>query len=312
MTTTTVPARPRRFDWQRLVFLLTVVMALTLLGLNGLLLLQSDWFSGIFNQNLVAGAASHFKTLNHRIHDVSFGLLYGTGAVGLLTQLRSPRANVTGMFTAMVPWAALGLVYPLTKYWVPFGTTFQLSVTAIFGGLTLSAVLLHPAGRDLRRSFQLSQMNPVMVGLLVVAALPLFVFTTTNISLQREIATGDIHWQLGHFGFMAALSLTIIAVGAVACLQPLGWRISAWVAGLLPAMLGALSLVYRDQSSSLGAGWSLAAIVWGGAFVASAERVRTGQCSRLAGLPWPAYCRPSQGRVTHDIPTTSASKPRDR
>ncbi|MGH9157314.1 MAG: hypothetical protein ACRD1K_16085, partial [Acidimicrobiales bacterium] len=276
-TVTTVPGRPVRLGWQRVLFLSAVLSAFALIGLNGLLLVQSGWFSGILNQNVVSGAASHFKALDHRIHDITFGLLYGTGAVGLLTQLRSPRANVGGLFTALIPWAALGLIFPLTNYWEPFGTDFQLYATAVYGGFTLSAVLLHPAGRDLLRSFERAAVNRAMLGMMGAAAVPLLVFTAANVSRQREVASGDIHWQLGHYGFMAALGLTILAVGVVASLRPAGWRVSAWVAGPLPAVLGFLSLAYRDQKSSLGVGWALLSIAWDVAFVAVAERSKAGE-----------------------------------
>ncbi len=104
-----------------------------------------------------------------------------------------------------------------------------------------------------------------------------------------KLASGDVHWQLGHYGFMAALGLTILAVGVVASLRPAGWRISAWVAGLLPAGLGFLSLAYRDQESSLGVGWALLSIIWGMAFIAVAESpppART-TLAALSRPPWP-------------------------
>lgn len=276
MTTTTVPGRPVRLGWQRLVFSTAVLFTFALVALNGLLLVRSEWFSGILNQSVVASAAAHFKALDHRVHDVTFGLLYGTGVVGLLTQLRSPKTNVAGLLTALVPWAALGLIFPLTNYWTPFGTDFQLYATAVYGGFTLSAVLLHPSGRDLLRSFERLQADRTMLALVGVAAVPLLAFTAVNIGNQREIASGDIHWQLGHYGFMAALGLTILAVALVASLRPVGWQVSAWVAGLLPAVLGLLSLVYREQASSLAPAWALAAIVWGAAFIAVAARSRAG------------------------------------
>jgi nitrite reductase (NO-forming) len=61
--------------------------------------------------------------------------------------------------------------------------------------------------------------------------------------------------------------------------RPPGWRLTAWVAGILPALLGFTSLLYPDNASSLGPAWAIAAIVWGIAFVGLAERTRT------AGLP---------------------------
>ncbi|MGH8913491.1 MAG: hypothetical protein ACRDZM_03145, partial [Acidimicrobiia bacterium] len=62
-------------------------------------------------------------------------------------------------------------------------------------------------------------------------------------------------------------------VGLLASLQPIGWRLTAWVAGLLPALLGVTSLVY-PVTSSLSLPWAIAAMAWGIAFVAMAEGTR--------------------------------------
>lgn len=69
----------------------------------------------------------------------------------------------------------------------------------------------------------------------------------------------------------AAFSFTATGVGLLASLRPDGWRLTAWVAGLLLAVLGVASLVYPDVDSSLGLVWALAAIAWGVGFVAAAE-----------------------------------------
>ncbi len=112
----------------------------------------------------------------------------------------------------------------------------------------------------------------VLLALVAVAAVPLLMFAFTNVGLQGTIP--DDHTQLGHYGFMAAFSLTAIGVGIVASLRPEGWKLTAWVAGSLPALLGITSLLFPDVDSSLGPVWALAAIAWGIAFVVVAERGR--------------------------------------
>jgi hypothetical protein len=69
---------------------------------------------------------------------------------------------------------------------------------------------------------------------------------------------------------MAAFSFTVIGTGLLASLRPDGWWLPAWVAGLLPVLLGVASVIYPDASSSLGVVWAVAAITWGVAFVATA------------------------------------------
>ncbi len=74
----------------------------------------------------------------------------------------------------------------------------------------------------------------------------------------------------GHYAFMAAFGFTVVGVGVLASLRPDGWRLTACVAGTLPAVLGVSSLLYPEASSSVGAVWALAAMAWGVAFVAAA------------------------------------------
>ncbi len=282
---------PSRWDWPRLVFVAAALSALALLGLNGLLVLRASIFGGILNPSVVAGAASHFGSLDHRIHDVTFGLLYAPGIIGLAVQLRSPMRNIAAQIMALVPWASLGLVFLLTNYWAPFGTTFQMYATAVYGGFTLSALLLHPAGSDLLASFRPSRASRPMLALVAVAAAPLLGFVAVNVGRQREVGAADIHWQLGHYGFMAAIGITVVALAVLASLRPVGWRLAGWVAGGLTMVLGALSLLYPDASSSFSLPWALAAIGWGTSLVAVAERSR----ANMAGLEGAAASRSSGG-----------------
>jgi 1,4-dihydroxy-2-naphthoate octaprenyltransferase len=70
---------------------------------------------------------------------------------------------------------------------------------------------------------------------------------------------------------MAALGFIIILLGLLASLKPRGWRVAAWIAGFLPIFIGLASIVLPDAESSLGLGWSFAAVVWGIVFVAASE-----------------------------------------
>jgi hypothetical protein len=167
---------------------------------------------------------------------------------------------------ALVPWLALGLASLLSTTWIRFAPA------PILAGLILVAILLHPTGRSFFRSFRASRVSRFMLALVIIASVPLIVLASANVSRQR-ILTND-HAALGHYGFMAAFGFTVIAVGLLATLRPDGWRLTAWTAGLLPALLGLTSLVYPDVDSSLAVPWALAAIAWGVVFVAVAERTR--------------------------------------
>ena len=244
------------------IFAIVVLVTLGLFGLLGVVLVQDD----------LIGGHSHFRELHHRVHDLTFAFLFGTAGVGLLAQLRTPSTNVAGQLMALIPWIALALVFPLTEYWAAHATGFVIVATALFGALTLNAAIFHPTGRDLFRSLSLSRVNRVMLALVGIAAVPLLAFASANIALQRSAA--DDHADLGHYGFMAAFGFTVIGVGLLASLRPDGWRLTAWVAGVLPVLLGFASVVFPEVGSSLGLIWALAAIAWGVMFVAAAERTR--------------------------------------
>lgn len=95
-----------------------------------------------------------------------------------------------------------------------------------------------------------------------------------GMTIDNEADHDQEHVALGHYRSMAALSFIIILVGLLASLRPSGWRLAAWVAGVLPILLGLASVVLPAAESSLGIAWGLAAITWGLAFIVVAEVVR--------------------------------------
>ncbi len=270
---TSMRAPLSKFGWRRRMFSLVVLVALGLFVFIGVVLLLPDLIGGLLGHEMAGHISQHFRNPHHRVHDFTFSFLVGTAVVGMLAQLRTPSENVAGQLMALIPWVGLGLTSALTD------TPVRFAPFPILSALTLIAAVLHPTGRDFFSSFSVSRMNRVMLGLVIIAAVPLLAFASTNIGLQRTLT--DEHAALGHYGFMAAFSFTVIGVGLLASLQPDGWRLSAWVAGFLPVLLGLASVVFADDASSLGLVWGLAAIGWGVVFVAAAEL--TGH--RIRGVP---------------------------
>jgi hypothetical protein len=244
-----------------------VLVTLALVGFIGVVLLQPNLIAGLLGQETAGHIGGHFRDPHHRVHDLTFGFVFGTAVVGMLAQLRRPLQNVAGQLMALIPWVALMLAFVLANSHFPFAPA------PILAAFTLLAAILHPTRRDFFRSFSVSRVSWVLLALVIMAAVPLLAFASTNIELQRTLT--DDHAALGHYGFMAAFSFTVIGVGLLASLRPDGWRLTAWVGGLLPALLGLASVVYPDVASSLGLGWRLAAIAWGVGFVALAELTRT-------------------------------------
>lgn len=241
-------------SWRRPVFTVIVVLTLGLAGLFASMVVLMNAQPGFMGM-------SHFSQESHRIHDLTFALLNGTVVVGMLAQLRAPTRNVAGQLMGLIPFAALMLVVGLTNTWV-------LSPPwLILGASTVLAMMFHPAG-DPTRTFSAARLDRVMLALVGAATIPLLAFAWMNIGLQRSVLTD--HVMAGHYGFMAALSFTIIGVGLLSSARPGGWRIAAWIAGGLPVALGLASIVF-PVDSSLDPVWALGAIVWGVTFVAVAE-----------------------------------------
>jgi hypothetical protein len=243
-----------------------VLVTLALVGFIGVVLVWPNLIAGLLGQETAGHISGHFREPHHRVHDLTFGFIFGTAVVGLVAQLRRPSQNVAGQLMALIPWLGLGLDFVLTN-------NFTFAAAPILAAFTLLAAILHPTERDFFRSFSLSRVNWVLLAMIIIAAVPLLAFASTNIGLQRTV-TND-HAALGHYGFMAAFSFTVIGVGLLASLRPDGWRLTAWAGGLLPALLGIASVVYPDVASSLSLVWSLAAIAWGVGFIAVAELTRT-------------------------------------
>jgi CRISPR-associated Cas5-like protein len=251
-------------------FAFALLITLGLAGLIGLMTLLMSLLGGFMGM-------AHFTEPSHRVHDLTYGFLFTTAVVGMLAQLRRPSKNLAGMLMALIPWVGLLLAAVLST---DAGVILSAERMLVAAGAVIAAVL-HPAGRDFFRSFRISRINWVMLALVTIAAVPLLGFASTNIGLQ---GTGsDDHAGMGHYGFTAAFSFTVIGVGLLASLRPDGWRLTAWVAGLLPVLLGVTSLVYPDISSSLGLVWALAAIAWGVGFVAAAELTRGAEGPTLLG-----------------------------
>jgi hypothetical protein len=255
------------------LFALVVLVTLALVGFIAVVLVQPALIAGLVGQETAGHISGHFREPHHRVHDLTFGFVFGTAVVGMLAQLRRPSQNVAGQVMALIPWISLMLAFVLA------GTALPFAAAPILAAFTLLAAILHPTGGDFFRSFSVSRVSWVLMALVIIAAVPLLAFASTNIGLQGSLT--DDHAALGHYGFMAAFSFTVIGVGLLASLRLDGWRLTAWVGGLLPALLGLVSVMFPDVASSLGLVWSLAAIAWGVGFVAVAELTRTRRAPHL-------------------------------
>jgi len=257
------------------VFTFYLLITLGLAGFIGLMFGQMAWRLDYFLPGGF-GRMSHGAVESHRVHDFTFGLLITTGIVGVLAQFRRPSKNVASMVMALIPFGGLALAAVLSDT-----SIIERNPLYLVASVTAVAALLHPTGRAFFRSFSVASINWVVFALAGIAAVPLLSFASTSIELQGDVP--DDHAALGHYAFMAAFGFTVIGVSLLASLRLDGWRFTAWVAGLLPALVGVMSVIYPDASSSLGLGWALAAILWSAMFIAAAELTKDAQSLNLLG-----------------------------
>lgn len=160
--------------WRRILFSLVVLAYVGFLGLiNVLMFLPGNSLSAMGHFNFINTGDTH-----DLIHELVFALIIGTAAVGLLSQLWKPKENFAGQLVALIAWVMMIVIAALTNNWVP-GQLF-----IIFGGLTLLATILHPAGRGLFHWFSVMRINRVLLALVAIAAVPLLVFAFINFNLQ--------------------------------------------------------------------------------------------------------------------------------
>ncbi len=201
----------------------------------------------------------------HRIHDLNFFALVWLGLLGIALQLYRPGERVTAV---LLPVLVMG---PLALMAVTTGSPIAM-LPILFTSTGVVVVALHPAGLSVVRVERIEVVDRGLLGLVIVAAIPLTGYATTELSKQYTI--GDEHAALVHYGAMALLSIMIIVLGLLATVRRRDWRFSAWCSGLLAIYLGASSMVFPGYASSVGPFWGGLSVVWGVGFVAAAEAAR--------------------------------------
>ena len=164
----------KSFGWRRIAFSLVVLAYLGFLGfINVLMFVPGNWLSPMGHFDFVSTGDTH-----NLIHELVFALIVGTAAVGLFSQLWKPKENFEGQLVALIAWVAMIVIAAFTNNWVP------QPLFLIFGGLTLIATILHPAGLGLFNWIRTAKVNKILLTLIAIAAVPLTAFAFTNINLQ--------------------------------------------------------------------------------------------------------------------------------
>jgi hypothetical protein len=173
----------QELGWRRVAFSFVVLLYLAWLAIiNALMFLPA---LGLLPDNALS-AMRHFGDFigtgdtHNLIHELVFAFIIGTAGVGLLSQLWKPKENYAGQWVAIIAWGIMLFTAIITGNWVPQ----PLFIT--FGGLTLIATILHPAGRGLFSWLHTPRVNKALLALVIVAAVPFFFFAVENINLQRD------------------------------------------------------------------------------------------------------------------------------
>ncbi|HEX2053022.1 MAG TPA: hypothetical protein VHJ78_04745 [Actinomycetota bacterium] len=108
---------------------------------------------------------------------------------------------------------------------------------------------------------------------LAAAALPAAWYGVGQALLQRNTfpPTADPHHN-AHWWAMSVFAFGLVLVVAAASLPSVGWRLGPAVAALGAIAVGVASLLSPSSASAIGAGWAVAAVLWGVAVIALTSR----------------------------------------
>ena len=242
-----------RIRWMKALALLFALASLTInFGLIDLI----DGYTGFVDQ------------ARNQVLDAGWGLVFGVILpIGLLAQLRRPDRRIAGIQQTGIVALALAAAAGLGEAW---------RYLALAGGIAGACALLlalHPA----RRTFLARgrRLEPVMLALAVVGALPALVYAWRMASAQRRdlppadaVSNGLHHWTV-----MTTLALLVLMLVLLAGLHTRGWRIPALSASIA-AGGWAISCLLAPASAagSEGHAWGWATLAW--AIVALAAVVR--------------------------------------
>jgi hypothetical protein len=228
----------------------------------------SVWFSGLavltivlyafFAWIVIADAGASRSEAVHVAGALSF---FGIVAAGLIPQLVAPTRNVAAFqpaFLAAIAVMALAAIVGNPNNQGGQAGPFDV-VYLIFLLPLVVLVLLHPARRELVKVGRVELLLLVMAAAL---AIPLLVYGVDQALTQRNSwpPKSDPHHN-SHWANMAQLAFATPLVAAIAGIGVPGWKVPAWTASVVLAVLGAASVAFPDAASSVGIVWGVLAVL---------------------------------------------------
>jgi hypothetical protein len=186
----------------------------------------------------------------HLFHLLGHALFAWLLLICVAVQLRHPERRFAAAVFALAAMVAYSL-----------GTL----VSGIFDPLEVAAIVLFAVmiwlspGREIASALSFHRLAlvvsvPILVGAVVI--------TIGELNRQVSGMSSDAHVEFGHHGLMAAIAATIVLAVVIGSSSLTGRRLVAGLASGSLVYLGAASMLFPDQTSSLGTvGGALAVIV---------------------------------------------------
>ena len=262
MTATSAMIPPR---WRPVAYYAAVVVgiALAVIGLGELLLLGIlGWFDAATLDDMYPGASVH------RMHVLAQAVVAWLIAVGILIQpWRSPRTLGPAI-------AALVTLVAYTSAAMVAGVFDPL---AVIGVAALSVIVWAHPGRSARRLLPFRGSMLVLGAPLIAGSIAL---AGQQFVVQLSATSADPHAAIGHYGFTAAMAISLTVAALIGATPLPGRAITAWLAVGGALYYGLASIVFPTEASSLGVAGGAVALI-----TAAAYTVGLGTSRTAAGEP---------------------------
>lgn len=220
--------------------------------------------------DLVDGFTGYVDQARNQVLDVGWGAMFGVILpLGLLSQLRRPERRIAGVQQIALVAIALALAGAAGEAWW---------YLALAGGVAVAFALLvalHPARLTL---FARGRLEPAMLALAAVAAVPFLVYAWRMARAQRrDIPPADaVSNGLHHWTVMAAVAVAVLLLVLLAALGTSGAGIPA-VSAAIAAGAWAISCLLAPAAAagSEGHAWAWVALAWAVVTLVAALSART-------------------------------------
>jgi len=226
---------------------LILALALIVFGLGELLYLgMLGWLGeSALEEATEPGAGQHL------FHVVSHAMFAWLLLIALAVQLRHPERKFAASVFALAAMTTYSLGTLISHIFDP------LEVVAI--ALLTAALWLHPGREDAKATpFQrraLLATIPILAGVAGVGA--------TELGRQVSGVAADQHAEFGHYGLMAAMAVIVVLAALFGSSSLTGRRLVAGLAVGSLLYIGIASILFAEQTSSLGTARGVAAIAAG-------------------------------------------------